>query len=517
MQKKNNGNSNNSGYNNRNPRNTDNEKTMYFSPASDNEDTAGFSTSEYDSYGRDGSYQSEYHGGGQTPGRRQYYNSAQEQSYNSGAQRNSQRPPQSGNGQRSPQQRRPVNQSGNAPRQGSQRNARPQQRPQGASRPNNANGQRRPQQGAYRPSGANAQRPRQQQNSAQRRPSGNRPPENYNPQRKRQQQPPQQSSSKGRNKRRTPFILKLLIVIVLLFAIVFGAYSCVALSMINKLNYQETGARTHYADAMYESYVTNVLLIGTDGRTADERGRSDTMILVSINSKTNKIFLTSFMRDSYVEIPGHGWNKLNASYSYGGAELLMDTIELNFNVRIDDYISINFNSFASIVDSVGGIEIEVSDAEAQEINTILMAEVNELMGDAVDSDLLNGGGTLKLNGKQALSYARIRHIGNADFERTERQRNVLTKVAEKLKSFNPSMITEIAQNAVPQVTTNMSKAELYALSLRLPFIIRYEFIQLRVPAEGLYGYTTTSDGGSALSIDFTPNINIIRENVFAKE
>ena len=484
MQLKNNSHNNNN--RSSEPRNTDNEKTMFFAPQSDNCDTAELENIRYNTAEQYGSSENSYrqnqgyNKSPQTPGRMNYYNS----------------------GQSNPQQRAPQQRP-------------PQQRPTQQRAPQQRPPQQRPTQ--QRPS---QQRPPQQR-PTQQRPSQQRPPQQRPPQKRpSQQRPPQQNSSakqksnKNKNKRRTPFIVKLLISLLIPVVLVFSLYSCASLSVINKLNHQETGTRTYTNGSLYKSYVKNVLVIGTDGRTLDERGRSDTMILVSINSRTNKIFLTSLMRDAYVEIPGRGWNKLNASYSYGGAELLMDTIEKNFDIRIDDYVSINFNSFASIVDSVGGIEIEVSDAEAREINTILMAEVNELMGDAVDADLLSGGGVLKLNGKQALSYARIRHIGNADFERTQRQRDVIAKIVEKLKSFNPSIITEIAQNAVPQVTTNMSTAELYALSLRLPFLLGYDLEQLRIPAEGLYGNTTTSDGGSALSIDFVPNINILRENIF---
>lgn len=282
------------------------------------------------------------------------------------------------------------------------------------------------------------------------------------------------------------------------------------------MNYVEDGTRnSRNSAALSESYVTNILLIGTDGRTTDDRGRSDTMMLLSINSRTDEISLTSFMRDSYVDIPNYGWEKLNASYSYGGAELLMDTIEQNFSIKIDDYIAVNFTSFAAIIDAVGGIEIDVSDDEAGEINTILMAEVNELMGDERDSDLLSSGGKLLLDGKQALSYARIRYIGNADFERTERQRTVMTKVAEKLKSFNPSMISDIAKNSIPQITTNMSTQKLYLLSLRMPFILRYDIQQFQVPASGTYGSVTTASGGDALSVDFDANYDIISSEVFS--
>ena len=221
------------------------------------------------------------------------------------------------------------------------------------------------------------------------------------------------------------------------------------------------------------------------------------------------------MRDSYVNIPGYGYNKLNAAYAYGGADLLMDTIEENFYVRIDDYIAVNFISFAAIVDSIGGIDMKVTADEAQEINTILMAEVNEIMGDAVDSDLLDAkDGKVHLSGKQALSYARIRHIGNADFQRTERQREVVSKVVDKVKSFNVSALMNLASTAVPQLTTNMSKGQLYLLSLRLPFVIGNDIKQLRIPAENTYSGADT-DVGSVLQIDFDANYKLIRDSVFA--
>ncbi|MBQ8296962.1 MAG: LCP family protein, partial [Ruminococcus sp.] len=328
-----------------------------------------------------------------------------------------------------------------------------------------------------------------------------------------------QSAPKRKKKRRNPVVkifLRIFFSLFIIFLIIFGIYSCTAVSLINKLNYTESGSRNHAAGALSADHVTNILLIGTDGRDVSDRGRSDTMILLSVNKENDKIVLTSFMRDSYVNIPGHGQDKLNHSYSYGGPDLLMDTIEQNFRIRIDDYVMVNFNSFASIVDAVDGIEIEVSDAEAQEINTILMAEVNELMGDPVDSDLLSGGGKIKLNGKQALAYARIRYVGNADFERTERQREVITEVAGKLKSFSFSMIGDIADKAIPQVSTNMTTGELYWLSLRLPFLLGYDIEQVQIPAEGTYSSATTSSGGSALAFDSEENYRVLEEQIYGE-
>lgn len=303
--------------------------------------------------------------------------------------------------------------------------------------------------------------------------------------------------------------------LIIIFLVIFIIYSLISLLCIKQIDYVESAPITHYSNALSDSKVKNILLIGTDTRdSSEERGRSDSMIILSLNSRTDKMYLTSIMRDSYVDIDGYGWDKLTHAYSYGGAELLMDTIEKNFSIRIDDYIAINFNAFAAVVDAVNGIEIEISDAEAEEINTILQAEVNELMGDDINSDLLEKGGKLILNGKQALSYSRIRYVGNSDFERTQRQRDVMEKIIGKLKSFSPSSIGGIIKSALPQFSTNMTTGELYILSLRLPFLLSYELEQQRIPAEDTYYNTYTDDGGDALGIDFDSNLEIIKDTIF---
>ncbi|MCM1529495.1 MAG: LCP family protein [Alistipes sp.] len=339
-------------------------------------------------------------------------------------------------------------------------------------------------------------------------------------------EPPRRQSSvpppkkKKKRKKKKPILWRvlsrLMLIILILFLIIFGVYSCASLSLIKKIEYVESGGRTRTRGAISKSYVTNVLLIGSDSR-GGERGRSDTMMLVSVNKRTDEITLTSFMRDCYVEIPEYGWDKLNASYSYGGADLVMDTIEANFGVKIDNYVSVNFVSFANIVDAVGGIEIDVSQAEIREINTILQAEVNELMGDNVKDDLLdvNSDGKISLNGKQALSYARIRYVGNADFERTERQREVIETIFNKVRGIGPSVISQISDEVLPNVATNMTTGELYWLSLRLPFLFGYDIQKLQIPADNTFHDGYDSYSGSVLAIDdFEANYNMLKDEIF---
>ena len=320
-----------------------------------------------------------------------------------------------------------------------------------------------------------------------------------------------------KTKRRGGCITRILISIIGLFLVLFILYSIIAMSLINKVNVVDDGERLSSSHSlMSSSSVRNILLIGTDSR-GEDRGRSDSMILLSINSKTNKINMVSLMRDTYVQVPGYGGCKLNAAYSYGGPELLMDTIEENFYIEIDDYITVNFMSFANIVDAVGGVEIEVNDSEAEAINVLLDSKEGvSMFGQPDEDDYLNGGGTYKLNGKQALCYSRLRKVGNADFERTERQRKVLSGILKNAATLNPLKIGSVAGDALPSMTTNMSKGSMYLLSLRLPlFLVSYDIEQLRVPAEDTY-WSSDIDGQSVLEIDYDANIDLIKKDLYNK-
>ncbi|MDE5563923.1 MAG: LCP family protein, partial [Oscillospiraceae bacterium] len=264
--------------------------------------------------------------------------------------------------------------------------------------------------------------------------------------------------------------------------IIFALYSAVALLLISRLEKVPSGHRTVTNGMIDPIYVRTILLIGTDSRDlTQERGRSDSMILLTLNSKTHTIGMNSLMRDAYVDIPGHDSNKLNASYSIGGPELLMDTIEQNYNVSVDDYLCVSFTGFAGVIDALGGVELTLSDSEAQAVNEILQSEVNALMGDDPMADFLPSGGTFVLDGKQALSYARIRYVGNADFERTSRQREVMTQLISSAKSRLVTAAPKLMDSALPHFTTNMSTAALYLLSLRLPLRVDDDMNQQQIP------------------------------------
>ena len=259
--------------------------------------------------------------------------------------------------------------------------------------------------------------------------------------------------------------------------------------------------------------VYNILLIGTDARNKTDRGRADTIVLASINTKEEKIFLTSFLRDIYVTIPGVGSNRLNAAYVYGGASLLIKTIEQNFGVKIDNYMKTDFFSFIDIIDSVGTVDLEVTAEEISYMNRYIR-EVNQISGiDKTDGIIdENNAGLLYMNGKQALAYARLRKVGS-DFARTDRQRKVLMEVAKKLKKMSRGEQMKVLQDALPNVVTDLTEDEFKAMILESSEYMTYQIKCMTVPVNGSWKFVTIN-GMSVIGIDFDKNIKAIEEWIY---
>ena len=173
--------------------------------------------------------------------------------------------------------------------------------------------------------------------------------------------------------------------------------------------------------------VVNILLIGTDARAVDESARSDVMMLVSMNRESKKLVMTSLMRDIYTDIPGYGSNRLNAAYAFGGAELLIETLEADFGIRIDNYAAVDFFDFAGVIDVMGGVDLELTTAEVDFINEQTYSGEQAQLGVGTGSVYLNysSDGWYHLNGSQTLAHCRNRSSAGSDFDRTGRQRAVL--------------------------------------------------------------------------------------------
>lgn len=255
----------------------------------------------------------------------------------------------------------------------------------------------------------------------------------------------------------------------------------------------------------------NLLLIGIDARPGEETGRSDTMMIVTLDPDGNVIKLTSIMRDLYVEIPGYKNNRINAAYVFGGPELLMKTIEVNFGVHIENYIAVNFSMLGSLIDAIGGLTLTVeSDYYMDRINAVIKMD-NKVLGIDIDDGLLTQSGEQLMTGKQAQAYARYRYgTKDGDFGRTARQREVITKIFDKLSSMTALDLMRLVVNNASDVYTNLSVSELASFAPVLISMKDAEIEEFRLPVDGGYKSRTIS-GMSVLVPDRTKNMDALME------
>ncbi len=304
------------------------------------------------------------------------------------------------------------------------------------------------------------------------------------------------------------FFIRLLFIIAVLAV---SLYLCVGY-FYKQVNYKNIFSVS--GETLKEDGVTNILLIGNDSRSEGEDGRSDAMILLSVSDKTKKIHMTSFLRDIYVDIPGYDGNRLNAAYSFGGAELLLETIERNFDIKINRFVQVNFQTFANLVDALGGVTIDVTNEEVQYINAYL-DEYNLLEGNEQGTYYLdkNLQGNIHLNGPQALAFCRNRYIGT-DFGRTERQRKVLSAMVDRAPRA-VLHINELSEGVFGNITTNLTQIECASLLGQAVKFGRYEIVQNSIPLTGTYTNTSIR-GMDVLDVDFEANNAYIQTEIYGE-
>ena len=307
-------------------------------------------------------------------------------------------------------------------------------------------------------------------------------------------------------------VLSLLAVLVILVGTVLGFYQHVK----NKI-YIEKEPSISKSDTEFQEVkgITNVLLIGVDARDLDEPCRSDSMIIATIDNNNKKVKLTSLFRDTLVDIPGHGEAKLNSAYMLGGPELLLETVKETYNVSIDKYIIINFWGFETIVDYIGGIEVDVKDYQLEELN--------KYIGESTGGNdcPVEKTGIQTLNGKQALSYARIRYNVGDEYERTDRQREVIFKVIEKLQNTKPSKYLGIMNTMLEYIKTNIDPLEALNMAYTIYKFPSLDVEQLQIPLVALSETRNYKELGSVFLMDRLQNAsilyNFIYENKYPNE
>lgn len=215
------------------------------------------------------------------------------------------------------------------------------------------------------------------------------------------------------------------------------------------------------------SDIINIALFGVDAPKG-QFGRSDAIMVLTIDKDNNTIKLSSIMRDSYVPIDGHGTDKINHAYAFGGPQLAIKTINKNFKLNIKDFISVNFSTMPEIIDAIGGVEMDIKDYEISQLSSLGISKP----------------GHYTLNGKQALAYSRIRKTGNGDYERTDRQRAVLNEVFKKITSAGAMKFPSYVTKLLPLTQTSLSNMDILNLGKDTLSVGNLKLVEKRFPQDG---------------------------------
>lgn len=317
--------------------------------------------------------------------------------------------------------------------------------------------------------------------------------------------PPRRKRKKNSEANKAKNIFRAVIAVILVAVIGAG---CFVGNAMGKVTYDDKRKNQYVSrsDLAHSSSVTNILLLGVDARNPkdDTASRSDSMMLISIDKAHNCVKMVSFLRDTWVYIPCiDKKQRLNAACQYDGYNGVVDTIEYNFGIDIDGYVVADFEMFKVLVDSIGGVEVEVSEKEAKEV-TSHKGRYGNVKLDA---------GKYKLTGEQALAYCRIRKI-DTDFMRAYRQRTVMQAILKNVKSANPIKLVSMASKAAPYIETNLSKTKIISSGLKaLPCI--GDMAEVRVPFDGTWQYATIG-GASVITIDVDKNKEQLKDLIYNK-
>ncbi|TDT50835.1 LCP family protein [Fonticella tunisiensis] len=312
---------------------------------------------------------------------------------------------------------------------------------------------------------------------------------------------------------------KVLIVLTIILAMIVGSAAYGYYTFFGRLQRkelpktnEELGIQPEAAENK-DSNIINIVFFGLDRRNqTSESSRSDSIIVVSIDKTNQKVKMTSLMRDMYVPIPGKGNNRINAAYAFGGPALAVKTINSNFGLDIRDYVTIDFFGLEKLIDKVGGVKINISEAEATYVNGYL-AELNRLNGNVVKGVK---PGIQVLNGRQAVAYSRIRYVGRGDYERTERQREVLNQLFQKIKAQGTAKIPGLVSELIPYIETSLSNKEIIDLAMEAAKFNTSSIEQFRLPVDG-YFKSQNINGMAVLVPDIEANKDKLHEFIYGEK
>lgn len=211
--------------------------------------------------------------------------------------------------------------------------------------------------------------------------------------------------------------------------------------------------------SQYSNSIINIALFGVDA-VEGGAGRSDSIMIATLDTVNKKLKLTSIMRDSYVAIDGHGNDKINHAYAFGGPQLAIKTLNENFDLNIEDFASVNFETLPKIIDKIGGIELDIDEDELKYINSYI-SNLNNINGTSEPS--IESTGIQHVSGTQALAFCRIRYTSGGDYKRTERHREVLTEIFKKIETLSATSYPSLLSEILPMVNTSLDYSEILEL------------------------------------------------------
>ncbi|MPM03015.1 Transcriptional regulator LytR [bioreactor metagenome] len=299
--------------------------------------------------------------------------------------------------------------------------------------------------------------------------------------------------------------------VILAIAIVGGGYVIGLLNKMDnvKLNKDNLGiVEDEFKQYDNVNKIKNIALFGIDA-TDGETGRSDSIMVATLDPVHNKLKVTSIMRDSYVSIDGHGQDKINHAYAFGGPELSIKTLNENFGLNIEDFISVNFSSLPKIINILGGIDLQITDEELEYINGYI-DDINAK--DGTNSSHIGYSGVQHVDGTQALAYSRIRYTSGGDYERTQRHRTVLDALFNKLTSTPVSSYNSLLNEVLPYVQTNLNATDILSLGTKV-LGIGNNLEQDRFPRDG-YGEGAIINGVYYLTFDRETAKQQMRDYIF---
>lgn len=287
---------------------------------------------------------------------------------------------------------------------------------------------------------------------------------------------------------------------------------------LNKMYVKDEAVKNTEEQGTMVEGITNILLVGTDGKYIEKWNRSDSMMVVTIDSKNKDIRISSIARDTYVDIPGYSTEKLTHAYAYEGIDLLKEVFKVNFDLDIDKYIAVNFSSFMEIIDEIGGVVVDVPESGLESINSMIDACYNYYSDkDSVgEKEYLTHAGTQRLNGYQALAFSRIRYTDSA-FHREARHREVAESVYKEFAQKGVETYKKCADIILNNTKTNISPIEMMNLAYTVLKINDKDIDQFQFPLEEYRnGHIINKQKGWVLEWDKEPNLEAWHKFIFGE-